>query len=105
MLVGKARSLSKSVTPERYFTQVGSGLHCKHFTRLKRLASDKRSSLLWKVTTYDRKTFYNIGHRFKNRVACSCKKAKLGFLAFSKYKLVSVYDWSFFGKGKKEGRG
>jgi len=26
------------------------------------LARDKRSSLLWKVVTYGRKKFYNIGH-------------------------------------------
>ncbi len=32
------------------------------------LAKDKPSSLLWKVVTYDRKKFYNIGHK------CLCIK-------------------------------
>jgi hypothetical protein len=46
MLVGKSRSLPQSGAPERYFTWVGSSLTCKHWTRLKRLARDKRFSLL-----------------------------------------------------------
>jgi len=32
--------------PERCFTRVGSGLTYNHYTRLKRLAKDKHSSLL-----------------------------------------------------------
>ncbi len=36
-------------------------LACKHQTRQERHARDKRSSLLWKVVTYERIKFYNIG--------------------------------------------
>jgi hypothetical protein len=48
---------------ERCFTPVVSSLTSKHKTRLERLARDKCYRLLWKVITYGRKIFYNIGHR------------------------------------------
>jgi hypothetical protein len=57
-----------SRAPERCFTRVGSGLTCKHYTRLERLARDKHSSLLQKFVTYGRKKFYNIVPR------CRCHK-------------------------------
>jgi hypothetical protein len=59
--VGEARSLPKSGAPEMCFTQVGSGLTCKHQTRLDSLARDKHSSLIRKIVNYDRKKFYRIG--------------------------------------------
>ncbi len=59
MFVGKARSLPKSDAFERCFTLVGSGLNRKHYTKLKRFARDKRSSLLQKGS----KKFYNMGSR------------------------------------------
>jgi len=46
MSVGKARGLPKSGAPERHLTWVGSGLACKHCTRLEKLARDKHCSLL-----------------------------------------------------------
>jgi hypothetical protein len=49
-----------SRAPERCFTWVGSALTCKHYTRLERLARDKRCSLLQTVVTYGHKKFYNI---------------------------------------------
>ncbi len=57
IFVGEARSLPLSGAPERYFTQVASGLSCKHQTRLERLAMDKHSSLLRKSVNYGRKSF------------------------------------------------
>jgi len=42
---------------------MGSGLTCKHCTRLERLARDKRSCLLRTFVNYGRKKFYNIGPR------------------------------------------
>ncbi len=47
MLVGKARNLPLSWTPERCFTQIGSDLILKHLTRLERLVRGKHSSLFW----------------------------------------------------------
>ncbi len=41
---------------------VGSGVTRKCWTRLERLAKDKRPSLSLKVVTYGHKKFYNIGH-------------------------------------------
>jgi hypothetical protein len=38
-----------------------SGLTCKHYTRLERLARDKHSSLLRKSVNYGRKKFYSTG--------------------------------------------
>ncbi len=60
MFVGKASCLPLSGGHEGYFTQVGSGLTCKHYTRLEKFASDKHSSLLRKFVNYGRKKFYNI---------------------------------------------
>jgi hypothetical protein len=42
------------------------GLSRKHQTRLKRLARNKRSSLLQTFVNYGRKKFYVSGHRFSN---------------------------------------
>ncbi len=61
MFVGEARGLPQSGTPERCFTLVGSGLTCKHQTRLERLSQNKHCSLLRKFVNYARKKFYNIG--------------------------------------------
>jgi hypothetical protein len=47
----------------RSFTQVGSGLTRKHYTRMERLASNKQSSLFRKFVNYDNKMFYKIGPR------------------------------------------
>jgi hypothetical protein len=62
--VGKARSLPKSGAPEMCFTLVGSCLTCKQYTILERLSRGKRSSLLQKFVTYDRKQFNNIASRY-----------------------------------------
>jgi hypothetical protein len=67
MFVGKARGLLLSGAPEKGFTQVCSSLTCKYYTRLEKLARDKRSTLLQKFVTYDSKKFYNIGPRLPNR--------------------------------------
>ncbi len=53
---GQVQEPSKRGAPARCFTWVGSCLTCKHKTRLEKLARNKRSSLFWKVITY------NIGH-------------------------------------------
>jgi hypothetical protein len=42
-------------------SRAGSGLTCKHKTRLERLAKDKHSSLLRKYVNYGCKKFYNTG--------------------------------------------
>jgi hypothetical protein len=55
--MGRARSVSS----ERDFTQVGSGLANKHLTWLEKLARDKHSSLLQKLVNYDRKSFITLG--------------------------------------------
>ncbi len=47
MFAGKARRLSQSVSPERVFTRVGSGLTNTYFIRLEKLDRDKHSRLLW----------------------------------------------------------
>ncbi len=60
-IVGEARSLPQSGATERWFTWVGSGLTCNHYTRMDRLARDKHSSLLRKFVNYGQKKFYNIG--------------------------------------------
>ncbi len=52
--------LPKSVSSERDFTRVGSGLTNKHLTKLEKLAWDKHSSLLRQFVNYDCKKFYNI---------------------------------------------
>jgi hypothetical protein len=57
MFVGKASCFG---APERYFTRVGSGLARKHWTRLEKLAREKRFSLLRKSVNYGRKKFYGI---------------------------------------------
>jgi hypothetical protein len=57
MLVGKARSLPQNGAPERCFTQIGSGLTRKYYTRLERLAMDKHTSLLRNSVNYDRENF------------------------------------------------
>ncbi len=43
---------AQSGAHEWCFTQVGSGLTHKHYTRLEKLARDKHSSLLWKSINY-----------------------------------------------------
>jgi hypothetical protein len=68
---GKA-SWAKMRSPGVLHSRVGSGFTHKHQTRLERLARDKRSSLFWKVVTYGRKKFYNIGHR----LFTECAKAQ-----------------------------
>jgi hypothetical protein len=63
MFVGKAGAYP------RVEHLVGSGLTRKHWTRLERLARDKRSSLLRKFVTYGRKNFYNIGPRVEINIS------------------------------------
>ncbi len=60
MFVGEARSLPWREAPERSFTQVGSGLTRKHYTRLERLAKDKHSSLLQKSVNYGQKSIITL---------------------------------------------
>ncbi len=48
MFVGMAWSLPKSVSAESCFTGVGSGLTCKHLSKLEKLARDKHFGLLRK---------------------------------------------------------
>ncbi len=61
MFVGKARSVFKSVAPEKGFTQVSSCLTHNHYTNLEKLAKDKHSSLFQTFVKYGRKKFYKIG--------------------------------------------
>ncbi len=61
LFAGKARCLVKSVSPERGFTQVDSGLTNKHKTRLEKIASDKHSSLQQKLVNYGRNFFTTLG--------------------------------------------
>ncbi len=56
MFVGKVKTLPNSKAPESFFTQVGSGLTRKHWTKPERHAREKRSSLL--------QTFVNYGQNF-----------------------------------------
>jgi len=58
MLVGK--SLLQSGTPERYFTQVGSGLDRKHQTRLEMPAWNKHSSLIGPFASYEEKNIVDL---------------------------------------------
>jgi hypothetical protein len=73
MFAGKARAYSSEVPFK--FSTLGEapGLTRNHYTSLERLARDKRSSLLWKGKTYDRKKFYNIGHRLPKSMIFSYK--------------------------------
>jgi hypothetical protein len=64
IFAGKARSLPLSEAPERYFTQICSGLTYKHYTRLEEFARDKHSSLLEKFVNYSCKTLGPVGPRF-----------------------------------------
>ncbi len=57
LFVGKARSLSQSVTYERFLNRVGSCFTNKHYTRREKLARDKHPSLLRKFVNYGRKSF------------------------------------------------
>jgi hypothetical protein len=47
LFVGKARSLPLSGAAESYFSRVGSGLNCKHYTRLEKLARDGTNTLAY----------------------------------------------------------
>jgi hypothetical protein len=47
----------------RCLTRIDSGLTCKHYTRLEKLARDKHYSLLQKLVTHGPKKFYNFGSR------------------------------------------
>ncbi len=61
MFVCKTRSLPKSGERERWFTQVSSGLVCKHKTRFERLAMYKYSSLLQAFKIANVKSFITLG--------------------------------------------
>jgi hypothetical protein len=61
MFAGKARSLHQSVSPERGFTRVGSGLTNRHYTRLEKLSMDTHTSLLRNFVNYDLKSFVTLG--------------------------------------------
>ncbi len=61
MFVSKART--RSLPLERCFIRVGSSLTQKHYTRPKRCAREKHSSLLQAFINYGRKKFYNIDDR------------------------------------------
>jgi hypothetical protein len=47
LFLGTNRSLPQSGEPERDFTQIGSGLTCKHWNRLEKFATNKHSSLFY----------------------------------------------------------
>jgi hypothetical protein len=61
LFVHEVRSLPYSEAPERIFTQVGSGLTHKHYTRLELLTRDKHTFLLLSFVNYGHKKPYNIG--------------------------------------------
>jgi hypothetical protein len=63
MLADKVRSLPMSEVPEKYSTEIGSGLLRRHQTRLEKLARDKHSSLLRKSIKYGCKKFHNVVSR------------------------------------------
>ncbi len=60
MFVGEAMSLPQIGGPERCFTRVGTGLTCKHQTRLVRLAKDKHQ-LFTKIRKLRPQKFYSTG--------------------------------------------
>jgi hypothetical protein len=57
MFVGKARSMPKCGASEMCLKWAGSGLTCKHLTRLLRFARNKSFSLLQKLVNYGQKSF------------------------------------------------
>ncbi len=63
VIVSKARNPPSSGALEIFFTQVGSGLTCKHLTRLEGLARDKHSSSLQKSVNYGSNKCYDTGPR------------------------------------------
>ncbi len=65
MFAGTAMSWLYNGAPKGFFSQVNSGLTRKHSTRQELLIREKHSSLLQTVVYYDRKKFYNIGHRYQ----------------------------------------
>ncbi len=60
LFVGKARSLTRGES-ERFFNRAGSCFTNKHYTKLERLARDKRSSFVRTFIYYNQKKFNNIG--------------------------------------------
>ncbi len=51
MFTSTVKSLPETGAHERCFTSVGSGLACKHYIRLERLATEKLSGELRKIIT------------------------------------------------------
>jgi hypothetical protein len=67
MFVSKARNLVLQCgAPEMRFTRVGSGLTCKHDTKLERLARDKQSRLLRKFINQRQKLFITLAPGWSN---------------------------------------
>ncbi len=60
IFAGKARNLSKSGAPERYFTREGSGLTHKHYHKV------EHSDWFVRGIINEEKKFYNIGRHFRN---------------------------------------
>ena len=58
--------VGKAGAPERCFTREGSGLTCKHYTRLEKLAMDKHPSLLQKSVNYGQKSFITLAPGLKS---------------------------------------
>jgi hypothetical protein len=54
------------ITFQLLYSRVGSGLTHKYWTKLKRLAKDKRSSFLRKSINYSRDKFYDTGPTVAN---------------------------------------
>jgi hypothetical protein len=61
MFVGKIRNLPYGGAPERYCTQLSSGLTHIHRTGLVHLAKEKHSTLFRKLVNYGSKMFITLG--------------------------------------------
>jgi len=60
IFAGKAMSLLKRGTTERCSTKVCSGLTCKYWTTLARLAKDKRSGIFCMIICDEEKEFTTV---------------------------------------------
>ncbi len=72
---------------KRCFIRVGSGLTCKHQTRLECAARNKHSSVLRIFVNYGHKMFNNIGPRsqcFKIVFLCPCRCGRISWSVFSR---------------------
>ncbi len=102
-LIGKARRLQKSGAPKRGFSKVGSGLTCKHYSRMERLAREKNYNLLRTFVNYGRKmsviyeffllptVFVRLGCKKLGRYKRSSLLQKL--LIYGRKQFYNIWPW------------